>query len=58
MKYNNYFKFDIGVLMFSVLGYVMSNAILYIPYIIAFSCFGVYDFYKMNKGGICTSEVR
>lgn len=57
MKYSNYFKFDICMLMFPVLGYIMFNAILCIPYIIAFSCFGVYDFYKMNKGGICASEV-
>ena len=57
MKYNNYFKIDIAMLMLLVWGYIMSNVIFYIPYIIAFSCFGVYDFYKMNKVGVCISEV-
>lgn len=57
MKYNNYFKIDVALLMFSIWSYVMSNAWMCIPYAVAFSCFGVYDFYKMNKKGICASEV-
>ena len=51
MKYNNYFKIDVALLMFSIWSYVMSNAWMCIPYVVAFSCFGVYDFYKMNKEG-------
>ena len=57
MKYNNYFKIDVTLLMFSIWSYVMSNSWMCIPYAAAFSCFGVYDFYKMNKKGICASEV-
>ena len=51
MKYNNYFKIDVALLMFSIWSYVMSNAWMCIPYAVAFLCFGVYDFYKMNKEG-------
>ena len=57
MKYNNYFKIDIALLMFSIWSYVMSNVWMCIPYAVAFLCFGVYDFYKMNKKGICVNEV-
>ena len=57
MKYNNYFKIDVALLMFSIWSYIMSNAWMCIPYTVAFSCFGVYDFYKMNKKGICAGEV-
>lgn len=57
MKYNNYFKIDVLVLMFSIWSYIMSNTVLCIPYVIAFFCIGVYDFYKMNKKGICINEM-
>lgn len=57
MKYNNYFKIDVALLMFSIWSYVMFNAWMCVPYAFAFICFGTYDFYKMNKKGICINEM-
>ena len=36
MKYNNYFKIDVALLMLSIWSYVMSNAWMCIPYAVAF----------------------
>ena len=57
MKYNNYFKIDVALLMFSIWSYVMSNAWMCIFFVVAFVCFGVYVFFFFFMIGICASEV-